>query len=97
MSDDYSNDSVTEVTTTGWLQRIGQSVVGALIGLLLVIGSVMLLWWNEGRAGDAIRALDRGAKQEIEAQASAVAPTDEGKVVRLWGMVEEKEPGRDSE
>ncbi len=56
MSDDYSSDSVTEVTTTGWLQRIGQSIVGALIGILLVIGSIILLWWNEGRAVEAIRA-----------------------------------------
>jgi len=96
MSDDYSNDSVTEVTTTGWLQRIGQSVVGALIGLLLVIGSVILLWWNEGRAVEAIRALDRGAKQVIEAQASAVDPTNEGKLVHLSGMMETKAPARDA-
>ena len=51
MSEEPSSDSVTEVTTTGWLQRIVQSFVGAIIGILLVIGSIVLLWWNEGRAG----------------------------------------------
>src|ERR1700736_4632949 len=56
-------DSVTEVTTTSWLQRILQSFVGALIGILMVVGSVILLWWNEGRAVEAIRALDPGARQ----------------------------------
>src|SRR3954447_14355037 len=96
MSDDFSNDSVTEVTTTGWLQRIGQSVVGALIGLLLVIGSVVLLWWNEGRAVEAIRALDRGAKQVVEAQAAAVDPAKDGKLVHLSGMMETKAPARDA-
>src|SRR5205085_1050328 len=96
MSDQYSSDSVTEVTTTGWGQRIGQSIVGALIGLLLVIGSVVLLWWNEGRAVDAIRALDRGAKQLVEAQATAVDPAKDGKLVHLSGMMETKAPARDS-
>jgi len=96
MSDEYSNDSVTEVTTTGWGQRIGQSIVGALIGLLLVIGSVVLLWWNEGRAVDAIRALDRGAKQLVEAQATAVDPAKDGKLVHLSGTMETKAPVRDT-
>ena len=96
MSDDFSSDSVTEVTTTGWLQRIGQSIVGALIGILLVIGSIILLWWNEGRAVEAIRALDHGAKQLVEAQASAVDPAKEGKLVHLSGMMETKAPARDT-
>src|SRR5712672_310876 len=87
MSDEYSNDSVTEVTTTGWGQRIGQSIVGALIGLLLVIGSVVLLWWNEGRAVDAIRALDRGARQLVEANATAVDPANNNKLVHLSGAM----------
>ena len=95
MSEEFSNNSVTEVTTTGWLQRIGQSIVGALIGFLLVIGSVILLWWNEGRAVDAIRALDRGAKQLIEAQPSAVDPAKDQKLVHLSGTMETKAPVRD--
>ena len=44
MSEEFSSDSVTEVTTTGWLQRVLGSFVGALIGVLMVIGSVILLW-----------------------------------------------------
>jgi hypothetical protein len=96
MSDDFSSDSVTEVTTTGWLQRIGQSIVGALIGILLVIGSIILLWWNEGRAVEAIRALDRGARQLVEAQADAVDPAKDVKLVHLSGMMETKAPARDT-
>jgi hypothetical protein len=96
MSEDYSSDSVTDVTTTGWLQRIGQSIVGALIGILLVLGSIVLLWWNEGRAVEAIRALDRGAKQVVEAQAGAVDPAKEGKLLHLSGMMETKAPARDT-
>jgi transmembrane protein TMEM43 len=96
MSDEFSADSVTEVTTTGWLQRIGQSLLGALIGILLVLGSIILLWWNEGRAVEAIRALDRGAKQVVEAQASTVDPAKDGKLVHVSGTMEAKSPARDT-
>src|SRR5437868_13646566 len=96
MNDDYSSDSVTEVTTTGWLQRIGQSFVGALIGVLLVIGSIVLLWWNEGRAVDAIRALDQGARQRAEAHATAVDPANNNKLVHLSGAMTTRAPARDT-
>ena len=96
MSDDFSGDSLIEVTTTGWLQRIGQSIVGALIGIILVLGSIILLWWNEGRAVEAIRALDRGAKQVVEAQANAVDPAKDGKLIHLSGTMEAKSPARDT-
>ncbi|HEX3535856.1 MAG TPA: TMEM43 family protein [Stellaceae bacterium] len=88
-------DSVTDVTTTGWLQRIGQSFVGALIGIVLVIGSIILLWWNEGRAVEAIRALDRGAHMVVEAKADAVDPGNDGKLVHVSGQTATKAPARD--
>src|SRR5438046_8252577 len=96
MSDEFSSDRVTEVTTTSWPQRVLGSLVGALIGILLVIGSVILLWWNEGRAVEAIRALDRGARQLVEAQAAAIDPAKDGKLVHLSGMMETKAPARDT-
>jgi hypothetical protein len=104
MSDDFSpdpgtgsdGDSVTEVTTTGWLSRILQSIVGALIGILLVIGAIVLLWWNEGRAVEASRALVEGARQVVEVQASAAAASAEGKLVHLSGMMETKAGARDT-
>jgi hypothetical protein len=96
MSDEFSGDSVTEVTTTGWLQRVLGSFVGALVGILMVIGSVILLWWNEGRAVEAIRALDQGARQTVEAKANAVDPANDGKLVHLSGLMETQAPARDA-
>ena len=58
------SDQFTEVTTEGWLQRLGGSLVAALIGLILVPASIVLLYWNEGRAVNAIRALERGALRQ---------------------------------
>ena len=55
------SDSFTETSTQGWGSRLGSSLIAALIGLLLVPAAIALLYWNEGRAVDALRALDRGA------------------------------------
>ena len=43
-------DTFTEVTSRSWISRIGQSIVGVLIGLVMVIASIVVLFWNEGRA-----------------------------------------------
>src|SRR5258707_5575313 len=96
MSEEFPRDSVTEVTHTGWLQRIVQSFVGAVIGVLLVIGSIVLLWWNEGRAVDAIRALDQGARQLVEANAPAVDPANNNKLVHLSGAMTTPASARDT-
>src|SRR5437764_12594087 len=95
MSEDFSSDSVTEVTTTGWLQRVGQSILGALIGVLLVIGSIILLWWNEGRADDEIRALDQCAQQTVEENARAIDPANNEMIVTPPGRLATNIPYRD--
>ena len=62
-------DSITEITRTGFGSRILGSVVGMLIGFLLLIASVILLYWNEGRAVQAATALGEGERAVVEAQA----------------------------
>ena len=55
MSDE--NSSYTEVTSTSWFSRLGNSFKGIGTGILLIIAATVLLWWNEGRTvrtGDAI-------------------------------------------
>ena len=89
------SDQFTEVTTQGWLQRLGGSLVAALIGLILVPVSIVLLYWNEGRAVDAIRALNRGAAAIVEVNAAAVDPQANGKLVHVSGMMQPTTPARD--
>lgn len=86
------DDSVTETTEQGWFDRLGGSVAGAFIGLLMLIGSIVLLYWNEGRAVDAITALNAGAKAVIPVAADAVQPGNEGRLVHVSGPV--AVPGR---
>ncbi len=89
------SDQFTEVTTQGWLQRLGGSVIAALLGLILVPASIVLLYWNEGRAVDASRALSRGAAAIVEADPAAVDAQTNGKLVHLSGMMQPTTPARD--
>jgi Transmembrane protein 43 len=89
------SDQFTEVTTEGWLRRLGGSLVAALIGLILVPASIVLLYWNEGRAVDAIRALERGASANVEVDATRVDPQGNAKLVHVSGMMQPTTPARD--
>ena len=89
------SDQFTEVTTQGWGSRLGSSVVAALVGLVLVPASIVLLYWNEGRAVDAIRALDRGNAAVVEASPTAVDPQAEGKLVHVAGTMQPTTAARD--
>jgi Transmembrane protein 43 len=89
------SDQFTEVTTEGWLQRLGGSLVAALIGFVLVPLSVVLLYWNEGRAVSAIRALDRGASAIVEISPEPADPRANGKLVHLSGTMQPGTSARD--
>jgi hypothetical protein len=89
------SDQFTEAATEGWGQRLGGSLIAALIGLILVPASIVLLYWNEGRAVDAIRALSRGAAVIVEVSADAVDPRSDGKLVHVTGMMQPTTAARD--
>jgi len=89
------SDQFTEVTTEGWGQRLGGSLIAALIGFVLVIVSVGLLYWNEGRAVTSSKALGRGAAAIVEVGASPVDAAANGKLVHVSGMMQPATPARD--
>ena len=55
-------DSFTETTSQGFLSRIANSFIGLLLGPVFVIGAIVLLWWNEGRAVYGGMRLQNGAR-----------------------------------
>jgi hypothetical protein len=89
------SDSFTETSTQGWGSRLGGSLIAALIGLLLVPAAVALLYWNEGRAVDAIRALNRGAAAIVEVNSAAIDPGSNEKLVHLTGTLQPTTPAKD--
>lgn len=88
-------DTISDVSSSNIFSRVGQSLVGALIGLLLIAGSIMLLYWNEGRAVVASTGLAQGQKQLVEASGSGIDQHNSGALVHVTGMLSTNEPARD--
>ena len=92
---DLNTDSITETTTTGWLSRMGSSLGGVLIGIILLPCAIVLLSWNEGRAVTAATGLKRGLSAIIEVSADAVNPQNNSKLIYLNGTVSGVTPALD--
>lgn len=90
-------DSFTERTYTSWFSRIGKSFVAVLFGLLLLVGSSVLLFWNEGRAVQTARSLAEGRTLVVDVDAARVDPANEGKLIHVNGEVKAVAPLRDAE
>ncbi|HWQ14399.1 MAG TPA: TMEM43 family protein [Roseiflexaceae bacterium] len=77
----------TKVTHTSWGSKILNSFVGALIGVLLFLGSFVVLWMNEGRTDwSAV------ARTSTPVSAAAVESSAEGKFVSVSGPLSAAEP-----
>jgi len=87
-----AGDTFTETTSKSWLQRIVNSFVGVLVGLVLIIASIVGVFWNEGRAIDTARALAEGAGAVVSVEAGTVDPANEGKLVHVMGAASATAP-----
>lgn len=85
------NDTFTEVTHTSWFSRISSAIMGILVGLVMFLVAFPLLFWNEGRAVDRIKALDDGAAAVISIQSDQVISDNDQKLVHLTGRADTKE------
>lgn len=78
--------NVTEVTSTGWGSRLGGSIKGVGIGILLVLAATGLLWKNEGRAVRTGDAINEAQKVTISMPSvEKFDPAFEGKLVHTHG------------
>jgi hypothetical protein len=78
-------DTYTETATKGWSTRIGESIKGILFGIVLIVLSCMLLFWNEGRAVQTTKSLNEGAGLVVDVGPGSVDPANEGKLVHVTG------------
>lgn len=76
-------DQFTEVSSQGWLSRIGESIKGILVGLVGVVVAFPLLFWNEGRAVKTAKGLEEGAGAVVSVPGDKVDPQHEGKLVHV--------------
>jgi hypothetical protein len=89
--------SYQETTSVSWFGRIKRSFGGVVVGLLLVVGMVVLLFWNEGRAVQTARSLAEGSGLVVSVGAGAVDAGQEGALVHVSGPVETASRLSDSE
>lgn len=76
-------DRFTEVTRTGYGNRIVNSIKGVVFGIILFVASFGLLYWNEGRVD--LSSIAKTAT-EINSQTSADASLN-GKLISASGVV----------
>ena len=81
-----ASDSYTETVTTGWFSRIGDSIKGILVGIVLIIAAFPVLFVNEGCAVKTRKTLDQGNKEFIHVDAAMVDSANEGKLIHLTGQ-----------
>lgn len=91
------NDSYTEVTNRSWFSRIGSAFKGILVGLLLIIGAIGLLFWNEGRAVERYKTLKEGGGKVVSVDLSRVDEANQDKLVHVSGRAETQDVVRDVE
>lgn len=78
-------DTFVETTSTSWLSRIGLSIVGVLLGVVFVIGAIILLFWNEGRAVQTARSLSEGSHTVVDVAPAPIDPGNDGKLIHVSG------------
>ncbi|MDP9098551.1 MAG: TMEM43 family protein [Verrucomicrobiota bacterium] len=86
---------VTEVTRQSIFGRIGNSIVGMLFGFVLLAGSVILLFWNEGRAVATAKSLREGAATVIDVPADNINSANESKLIHVTSETAVTEPLHD--
>jgi hypothetical protein len=92
-----NDDKVIAVTAETWGSRLSQSFKSIVFGIAMVLGAMVLLFWNEGRAVDRIKALAAGAGAVVAGDAATVLPANEGKLVYVNGQVSTGETLVDAE
>jgi Transmembrane protein 43 len=85
-------DTITETSSEGIFSRLGSSLMATVLGILMVPGSIYLLYWNEGRAVNADRALDQGLSQLVEAKADSADVSLNTRLVHVSGMADVGKP-----
>jgi len=90
------SDRYVERTSQSWSSRIGRSITAALFGGVLIVGSIILLFWNEGRAIQTERSLAEGGKVVIDVAAQPIDPANDNRLIHISGNAAATAPVTDS-
>ncbi|XP_052781024.1 transmembrane protein 43-like [Mya arenaria] len=86
---DRGRTRVSYQRNPNFCERIGQSLIGILIGSAILIGSSVLIFWNEGRAVQTAKSLDEGLNIVVSLDnPNIVSAENHGKLVHLIGSLQ---------
>ncbi len=91
------SDRFTVTSREGFGSRIGNALKGVVFGPLFIIAAIALLWWNEGRAVQAITGLREAAGQVVEVDDSGPVPANNNKLVHVVGTATAQSPIQDTD
>ena len=74
-----------EVTSNSWFSRIGSAIKGVFIGMILVLVSIVLLWWNEGRSVRRYKEISFAKENIVETPYDSIDASKEGQLVHFAG------------
>ena len=88
----------TETTTQSWGSRLGDSIKGIIVGIILFIVSFPLLFWNEGNSVKVAKALEEGRGVTVEvADINKIDSANDGKLVHMTGDATTQDVLKDTE
>lgn len=90
------SDPFSITTRTSWLSRLGSAFGGVLTGLALILASIILLAWNEGRSVQAIRANKEGAGSVTSVATNRIVPANAGRLIHVSATAAAEDPRVDS-
>lgn len=74
---------VQEVTTTSWGKRFINALVGIFVGIALIIGAFVLIFWNEGNSLHTAQALAFARAMVIPIKGTPIDPKNDLRLVYL--------------
>ncbi|KTD43152.1 TMEM43 family protein [Legionella parisiensis] len=85
-----------EITTTSWFSRLKDAFLGIFIGIALVIGAIVLVFWNEGHSLHMAQSLEQTRSVLISVPNAPVNKQNNLKVVYISGFATTKDNITDS-
>lgn len=82
----YDPASYTQTREIGFFERIGASLIGIPLGILLIFFPISMLWWNEGRNVETQQAIDMAVARVVTVPPAPLSPANEGKLVHVIGI-----------
>lgn len=89
-------DDVSETSTRSWGSRIKDAFFAVLVGLILIIGAVVLIFWNEKHSLHLAQSLEQAQKALVAVPNSPINSENNQKVVYFTGLATTDEDLSDS-